>query len=183
MKKSPFYIPPGYVATPMELVVVVFFCLLMFGVGVMMWNERVEVPAVPKSMVLRSAYVTHAVGRSKLSVYLYFNVGRGESDYKYRIEFPSYEDGLLDVRKHKKLWVAVDADSDNTFVWAVYDEEFLLMMSRQQIARWARGNNIISYIMVAYSSLAVGYFVFYIIRCGVFNRYCQRKVCSEDREG
>ena len=47
MNKSPFYMPPGYVATPMELVVVVFFCLLMFGVGVMMWNERVEVPAVP----------------------------------------------------------------------------------------------------------------------------------------
>lgn len=182
MKKSPFYIPPGYVATPMDLVVVVFFCLLMFGVGVMMWNERVEVPAVPKSMVLRSAYVTHALGRSKSSVYLYFNVGRGESDYKYRIEFPSYEIGLLDVRKHKKLWVAVDADSDNTFVWAVYDEEFLLMMSRQQIARWTRDNNVVSYIMVAYSSLAVGFFVFYIIRCGVFNRYCQRKVCSEDRE-
>ena len=88
----------------------------------------------------------------------------------------------MDVRKHKKLWVAVDADSDNTFVWAVYDEEFLLMMSRQQIARWTRDNNVVSYIMVAYSSLAVGYFVFYIIRCGVFNRYCQRKVCSEDRE-
>ena len=182
MKKSPFYIPPGYVATPMDLVVVVFFCLLMFGVGVMMWNERVEVPAVPKSMVLRSAYVTHALGRSKSSVYLYFNVARSEGDYKYSIEFPSYESKLLNVRKHGKLWVAVDANSDAEFVWAVYDDEFRLMMSRQQIAQWAKDNNFRSYLMIVCFYLAMGYFVFYIIRYGVFNRYCHRKVFNEDGE-
>ena len=182
MKKSPFYISPDYVATPMDLVVMVFGCLLMFGLGLMMWNELVEVPPVPKKMVLLSAYVTQPLTGSKSSAYLYFDVGRVESDYKYSIEFPSREARLLGVRKHKKLWVAVDADTDNKFVWAVYDDEFRLMMSRQQIARWARGNNIISYIMVAYSSLAVGYFVFHIIRYGIFNRYCHRKVFNEDRE-
>ncbi|KMN14995.1 hypothetical protein TU86_06805 [Pseudomonas weihenstephanensis] len=182
MKKSPFYIPPGYVATRMDLVVMVFYCLLMFGLGLMMWEARVEVPPVPKEVVLRSAYVTQPLSRSKSSVYLYFNVERGEGDYKYSIEFPSYESNSLNVRKHGKLWVAVDANSDNEFVWAVYDDEFRLMMSRQQIAQWAKDNNFRSYLMIACFYLAVGYFVFYIIRYGVFNRYCQRKVFSEDRE-
>jgi len=182
MKKSPFYMPPGYVATRMDLVAMVFGCLLMFGIGFMMWNERVEVPPVPKKMVLRSAYVTQPLSGSKSSAYLYFNVERGESYYKYRIDFPSYEAELLDVRKHKKLWVAVDAGSDNEFVWAVYDDELLLMMSRQQITQWARVNNFRSYIMVAYSGLAIGYFVFFILRYGIFNRSCHRKVFNDDRE-
>ena len=69
MKKSPFYIPPGYVATPMDLVVMVFCCLLMFGLGSMMWGARVEVPPVPKEVVLCSAYVTQPLSRSKSSVY------------------------------------------------------------------------------------------------------------------
>lgn len=38
MKKSPFYIPPGYVATPMELVVVVFF----LSTDVRSWCDDVE---------------------------------------------------------------------------------------------------------------------------------------------
>ena len=37
MKKSPFYITPGYVATPMELVVVVFL-----STDVRSWCDDVE---------------------------------------------------------------------------------------------------------------------------------------------
>ncbi len=182
MKKSPFYISPDYVATPMDLVVMVFGCLLMFGLGLMMWNELVEVPPVPKKMVLLSAYVTQPLTGSKSSAYLYFDVERVESDYKYSIEFPSREARLLGVRKHKKLWVAVDADTDNKFVWAVYDDEFRLMMSRQQIAQWAKGNNARGYIMMVYFCLAISYFVFYIIKYGIYNRSCQRKGFNDDRE-
>lgn len=183
MKKSSFYIPPGYVATRCELVFMFLCGLVMFGVGLMMWAELIEIPPVPQKLVLRSAYVTHSLGGSKSSVYLYFNVGRGEGEYKYRIEFPSRESVSWNIHKYKKLWVATDGDDRTEFVWAVYDDEFRLMMSRQQIEQWVRGNNVRGYIMVAYSCLAIGCFVFFMIRYGVYNRYCNKKVSSENRSG
>lgn len=183
MKKSSFYIPPGYVATRCELVFIFLGCLVMFGVGLMMWDTLVDIPPVPKKLVLRSAYVTHSLGGSKSSAYLYFNVEQGEGGYKYMIEFPSRESGLLDIYKHKKLWVAADSDGRSEFVWAVYDDEFRLMMSRQQIEQWVRVNNVRGYIMVACSCLTISYFIFLIVRSGVYNRYCNKKVVSENREG
>lgn len=49
MKKSSFYIPPGYVATRCELVFIFLGCLVMFGVGLMMWDALVDIPPVPKN--------------------------------------------------------------------------------------------------------------------------------------
>ena len=183
MKKLSFNIPPGYVATRCELVFMFLGCLVMFGVGLMMWGTLVDIPPAPQKLVLRSAYVTHSLGGSKSSVDLYFNVRRGEGEYKYRIEFPSRESRLFSIHKYKELWVATDSDGRSEFVWAVYDDEFRLMMSRQQIERWVKGNNVRGYIMVAYSCLAIGCFIFLIVRCGVYNRSCNKRVISENREG
>jgi len=51
VKKSSFYIPPGYVATRCELVFIFLGCLVMFGVGLMMWDTLVDIPPVPKTGV------------------------------------------------------------------------------------------------------------------------------------
>lgn len=179
MKKVSWYIPLDYVATRVDLVVMVIGCLLMFVFGLIMWNALVEVPPVPKKLVLRSAYVTHPLDWSKSSAYLYFNVERGEGDYKYRVVFLNNEARLLDVYKDKKLWVAVDASSDNRFVWAVYDDELRLMMSRQQIELWLRHKNGGSYLAIILSCLALGYYGFVMVRCGIWNKYCCGEVVND----
>ena len=58
-----------------------------------------------------------------------------------------------------------------------------MMMSRQQIEQWVRVNNVRGCIMVACLCLTISYFIFLIVRCGVYNRYCNKKVVSENREG
>lgn len=72
MKKLSLYIPLDYVATRVDLVLMVLSCLLMLGLGLMMWNARVEVPPEPKKLVLRSAYVTHPLDWSKSSAFFVF---------------------------------------------------------------------------------------------------------------
>ena len=171
VKKILLYMPPGYVATRCDWVVMVSCCLLMFGLGLLAWNERVKVPLPPQRLMLRSAYVTHSLGVSKSEAQLYFKVEREGGDYTYKIGLPHEEARLLSVHKFKKLWVAVDSGSNEQFVWAVYDEEFRLMMSRQQIEKWVRYRNGRSYLMVTVTCLAMGYYIFNIVRCGVWNKY------------
>ena len=182
MKRSSFYIPPGYVATRCELVFMFLGCLLMFWLGFRMWNALVELPPVPEKLVLRSAYVTRPLSLSKAKASLHFNVVRDNGEYSYKIEFFHAETGELNIHKFKKLWVAVDSDSDNQFVWAVYDDEFRLQMSRQQIEGWSKYSNGGGYLMIVYACLATGYFVFFMIRCGIHNRYCYKGLFNEDRE-
>ena len=182
MKRSSFYIPPGYVATRCELVFMFLCGLVMFGVGLMMWAALIEIPPVPQKLVLRSAYVTGPLRISKAKASLHFNVVRDKGEYSYKIEFFHTETGELNIYKFKRLWVAVDSGSDNQFVWAVYDDEFRLMMSRQQIEWWSKYSNGGGYIMIIYSCLATGYFVFFMIRCGIYSRYCYKGLFNEDRE-
>lgn len=179
MRKLSLCIPLDYVATRVDLVVMVCGCLLMLGLGLMMWNALVEVPAVPEKLVLRSAYVTHPLDWSKSSAYLYFNVERDEGDYKYRVVFFNNEARLLEIHKNKKLWVAVDANSDNQFVWAVYDGDLRLMMGRQQIQRWLRHKNGGSYLAIVLSCLAFSCCAFFMVRCHVWNRYYCRGVVDD----
>ena len=183
MKKLSLYIPLDYVATRVDLVLMVLSCLLMLGLGLMMWNARVEVPPEPKKLVLRSAYVTHPLDWSKSSAFLYFAVGQDEGSYKYKVEFSGEDAKLLDVHKHKRLWVAVDADGESEFVWAVYDEELRLMVSRKQIEWWVRYNNGGNYFAVVLSCLALSYCGFFIFRCGVWNRHYCRRMVDDNRGG
>ena len=183
MGVSSLYMPPGYVATRWDLVWMFLSCLLMFGLGFMMWSELVEVPPVPQKLVLRSAYATQSLSISKAKASLYFNVVRESGEYNYKVEFFHSDTGELNIYKFKALWVAVDLGSDNQFVWAVYDDEFRLLMSRQQIEEWARSKNVGSYFMVVYSCLAIMYLVFNMVRCGIWNRYSKRERAGENRRG
>lgn len=182
MKKLSMYIPLDYVATRVDLVMMVLSCLLILGLGLMMWNARVEVPPEPKKLVLRSAYVTHPLDWSRSSVFLYFTVGQGEGGYKYNVEFSTEAAKLLDVHEHKKLWVAVDAKGEHEFVWAVYDDELRLMVSRKQVEWWVRYNNGGNYLAVVLSCLSLSYCSFFMLRCGVWNRYCCRRKVDGNRE-
>ena len=182
VKKLSFYILPGHVATRCELVFMFMGCLLMFWLGFRMWDALIEIPAVPEKLVLRSAYVTRLLNVSKAKKSLHFNVACDRGEYSYKIEFSHADTGELNVHKFKGLWVAVDSGSDDQFVWAVYDDEFRLVMSRQQIEWWAKYSNGSNYFMIVYACLASGYFVFFIIRCGICNRGRYKKVLNEDRE-
>ena len=182
VKKSSFYIPPGHVATRCELVFMFMGCLLMFWLGFRMWDALIQIPPVPEKLVLRSAYVTRLLSVSKATKSLHFNVVCDRGEYSYKIEFSHVDTGELAVHRFKRLWVAVDSGSDDQFVWAVYDEGFRLMMSRQQIEWWAEYSNGSNYLMILYACLASGYFFFFIIRCGIYNRCRYKKVLNEDRE-
>lgn len=171
MKKASLHRYHGYVASPGELLVMFFGCLLFLGLGFMMWNALVEVPPVPKKLVLRGAYATQSLSVSKAKASLYFNVLQDQGYYKYEIDFYHGDVGELNVYKFKKLWVAVDLEGVSQFFWAVYDDEFRLIMSRQQIENWARVGNVLHYSMISFACLAVGYLLFAMFRYGVWNRY------------
>lgn len=138
MKKFSFYMPPkGYVSKPAELVAFFLLCLALMGVVIFTWSRIVDIPPVPKRLALRSAQVTHPLVVSRGQVDLYFNVNSDEGVYKYRLEMMHRDAERMDVRKGGEIWVALDADSNNPFVWGVYDEEFKLLVGRQQI-EWGR---------------------------------------------
>lgn len=59
MKKFSFYMPPvAYVSKPAELIVFFLMGLALAGVAIFTWNAIVDIPPVPKRLVLRSAQVT-----------------------------------------------------------------------------------------------------------------------------
>ncbi|KMM83718.1 hypothetical protein, partial [Pseudomonas psychrophila] len=176
VRKRSIYIPPrGYVAGVGELIVLFACILVMAGLGSMMWASLVEIPSVPKGLVFRSAYVTHALGVSKSTSQMYIKVARQGGEYDHSFDIPNREARLLGIHKFKRLWVAIDADRDNQFVWAVYDERFQLMMSRRQIVGWAEQGNDVALLMVFCSCLIVVYGVFNMGVCGVWNRYYYKK--------
>ena len=174
-KRSLCIPPPGYVAGMGELIFVFVGILVMVGLACMMWGSLVEIPAVPKKMVLRNAYVTHALGMSKSTARLSIKVMRDQGGYDCSFDLPNDEVRLLNVKKFKKLWVAIEAGSDNNFVWAIYDDEFKLMVSRQQILRGVTHNNGAVYLVVVWTCLFVGYWIFNMFRCGVWNRFYYKK--------
>jgi len=176
VRKRSIYIPPrGYVAGVGELIVLFACILVMAGLGSMMWDSLVDIPSVPKRLVLRNAYVTHSLGVSKSTSQMHIKVARQGGGYDHSFDIPNGEARLLGVHKFKKLWVAIDADSDNKFVWAVYDDRFQLMMSRQQIVDWAEQGNDVAFLMVFCSCLIVVYGIFNMGLCGVWNRFYYKK--------
>ncbi|MFP3656840.1 hypothetical protein, partial [Burkholderia sp. SIMBA_052] len=67
-----------------------------------------DVPPLPKHLVLSSAHVTQPLNVSKGQADLYFEVDSDEGGYKYRLELMRRDTEFLHVFKGKKIWVAVD---------------------------------------------------------------------------
>ncbi|WP_019410198.1 hypothetical protein [Pseudomonas psychrophila] len=174
MKKFSFYMPPAaYVSKPAELIVFFLMGLALAGVVVFTWNGIVDVPPVPKRLVLRSAQVTHPLYVSRGQVDLYLCVSSDGGCYKHRLEMVHKNVARLNLRKGENIWVSLDSDSSNSFVWGIYDDELKLLVGRQQIEwgqRYINGGN---YFMAFWFGLCVIGCLYFLVR-EVWNRYFYR---------
>lgn len=88
----------------------------------------------------------------------------------------------LNVYKSKKVWVAVDSESNSPFVWWVYDDELMLMATKQQIIWSARYGNGGKYLMAFLSGLSIAHFLYVLGVGGVWNKFFIRGGGDENRE-
>lgn len=135
VKRSPLYIPPGYVAGPGELVVLFIGCLVMLGLMFFMLSNVIDVPPVPQELVLKRAHVTQSLDSSRSTAYLYINVGDGEYSYDYVIRVFNDDAQDFNVKKSQVLWVGVDPHSESRFVWSIYDDGLKLMLGGAKYCR------------------------------------------------
>ncbi|MDF9776855.1 hypothetical protein [Pseudomonas baetica] len=183
MRAKDLYIPPGYVAGVGEIVfcVAVFF-FLVFASAYMLGDVK-EIPSLPGRLVMENAYIYRDVSQSKNDsyLYLYLKVGLDDDAYYYTIVARSSDLRHLDLRKSRKLWVAVDSDRSKRFVWWVYDFDNKLIISRKEILDWIKyynGGNYFVAILGAVSSL---YLLLIIVRNGVWNRVVAKRKAHESR--
>jgi hypothetical protein len=174
--------PPGYVASLGEVVfcVVMFFCLVL--ASVYMLRQVRDVPPLPKNLVLESAYIYRGVSQSRNESYLYLTVGLGDDAYNYTIVARSSDIRYLDLNKSRKLWVAIDSERRDPFVWWVYDFDTSVIISRKDIVGWARYSNGGSYLVAIWWAVSSLYFVLIIFRNGVWSRVVAKRKAYENRE-
>jgi hypothetical protein len=179
MRAKDLYIPPGYVAGVGEIVfcVIVFF-FLVFASAYMLGDVK-EIPPLPEKLVMESAYIYRDVSQSKNDSYLYLKVGLGDYAYNYTILAHSSDLRYLDLRKSRKLWVAVDSDRSKRFIWWVYDFDNKLIISRKEILDWIRYYNSGNYFVVMLGGVSSLYLLLIIVRNGVWNRVVAKRKAHE----
>jgi len=179
MRAKNLYIPPGYVAGVGEVVfcVIVFF-FLVFASAYMLGDVK-EIPSLPERLVVESAYIYRDVSQSKSDSYLYLKVGLDDDAYNYTIVARSSDLRYLDLRKSKKLWVAVDSDRSKRFIWWVYDFDNKLIVSRKEILDWIRRYNSRNYFVVILGAVSSLYLLLIIVRNGVWNRVVAKRKAHE----
>ena len=181
MRVKNLYIPPGYVAGVGEVVfcVVVFF-FLVFASAYMLGDVK-EIPSLPERLVMENAYIYRDVSQSKNDSYLYLKVGLDDGAYNYTIVARSSDLRHLDLRKSRKLWVAVDSDRSKRFVWWIYDFDNKLIISRKDILDWIRRYNGRSYFVAILGAVSSLYLLLIIVRNGVWNRVVAKRKVHESR--
>jgi len=181
MRIKDLYIPPGYVAGVGEIVfcVIVFF-FLVFASTYMLGDVK-EIPSLPENLVMESAYIYRDVSQSKNDSYLYLKVGLGDDAYNYTIVARSSDLRHLDLRKSRKLWVAVDSDRSKRFVWWVYDFDNKFIISRKEILGWVRRYNSGNYFVAILGAVSSLYLLLIIVRNGVWNRVVAKRKAHESR--
>ena len=179
MRAKNLYIPPGYVASVGEVVfcVIVFF-FLVFASAYMLVDVK-EIPSSPENLVVENAYIYRDVSHSKSDSYLYLKVGLGDEAYNYTIVARSSDVRHLDLRKSRKLWVAVDSDRSKQFVWWVYDFDNKFVISREEILDWVRRYNNGNYLMVVLGVVSSLYLLLVIVRNGFWNRVVVKRKMHE----
>jgi len=175
------YIPSGYVAGVGEIIFcVIMFLFLVFASAYMVGDVK-EIPPLPERLVMESAYIYRDVSQSKADSYLYLRVGLGDDAYNYTIVARSSDVLNLDLRKSRKLWVAVDSDRSKRFVWWVYDFDTKLIISREQILDWISYYNNGSYLMAIWGAVSSLYLLLIIVRNGIWNRVVAKRKAHESR--
>ncbi|SDQ07750.1 hypothetical protein SAMN04490195_0266 [Pseudomonas moorei] len=151
-----------------------FFLLFLFVglvvASIFMYGEIQEIPPLPERLVMEKAYLYRDVSQSRTTSSLYLRVGLGEDAYNYIIEASASDIQHLNLRKGKKLWVAVDSDRTKRFVWWIYDVDTNLLISRKDILLWIRSNNIECYFVLIGWSIILSYLLLIIVRNGIWNR-------------
>ncbi|WP_448645813.1 hypothetical protein [Pseudomonas mohnii] len=182
MPAKNLYIPPEYIAGVGEIVFLVFLFVGFVVASVPMYGKVREIPPLPERLVMESAYLYRDVFQSRATSSLYLRVGLDEDAYNYIIEASASDIQHLNLRKGKKLWVAVDSDRTKRFVWWVYDVDTNLLIGRKDILLWVRSNNIGCYFVLAGWSIILSYLLFVIARNGIWNRVAAKRRTHETRE-
>jgi hypothetical protein len=146
-----------------------------------MLGDVKEIPSLPESLVMESAYIYRDVSQSKNDSYLYLKVGLGDDAYNYTIVARSSDLRHLDLRKSRKLWVAVDSDRSKRFVWWVYDFDNKFIISRKEILGWVRRYNSGNYFVAILGAVSSLYLLLIIVRNGVLNRVVAKRKAHESR--
>lgn len=173
----------GYVASLGEIVFcgVMFFCLVF--ASVYMFCQVREIPPLPKNLILESAYIYRSASQSRNETYLYLRVGLGDEAYNYTVVARSSDVQHLDLSKSRKLWVAIDLERRDRFVWWVYDFDANLIISRKDIVGWVKYGNSGSYLVAIWWSGSSLYVLLVIFRNGVWSRVVAKRKTYENREG
>jgi hypothetical protein len=174
------YIPPGYIAGVGEVVLLLFLFVGLVVASIFMYGEIQEIPPLPERLVMEKAYLYRDVSQSRTTSSLYLRVGLGEDAYNYIIEASASDIQHLNLRKGKKLWVAVDSDRTKRFVWWIYDVDTNLLISRKDILLWIRSNNIGCYFVLIGWSIILSYLLFIIVRNGIWNRVVAKRRAYEN---
>jgi hypothetical protein len=174
------YIPPEYIAGVGEVVFLLFLFVGLVVASIFMYGEIQEIPPLPERLVMEKAYLYRDVSQSRATSSLYLRVGLGEDAYNYIIEASASDIQHLNLRKGKKLWVAVDSDRTKRFVWWVYDVDTNLLISRKDILLWIRSNNIGCYFVLIGWSIILSYLLLIIIRNGIWNRVVAKRRAYEN---
>jgi len=177
-----FPVPAGYVSSVFEIVFCAIVLLLYFAFFLYIYSKLIDVPPVPDKLVMKEAFVYRDLSQaSKTTSFLYLRVGVDEAAYKYIIEASSRDVVCANFGESRKLWVAVDSDRTKKFVWGVYDYNYDLLISRQDILRWASSVNIGNYFILSLMFISSLYFIYIIFWTGVWNRFSAKRMACENK--
>ena len=180
MPAKNLYIHPEYIAGVGEVVLLLFLFVGLVVASIFMYGEIQEIPPLPERLVMEKAYLYRDVSQSRTTSSLYLRVGLGEDAYNYIIEASASDIQHLNLRKGKKLWVAVDSDRTKRFVWWIYDVDTNLLISRKDILLWIRSNNIGCYFVLIGWSIILSYLLLIIVRNGIWNRVVAKRRAYEN---
>jgi hypothetical protein len=175
------YIPPGYIAGVGEIIFCVIIFLFLVFVSAYMVGDVKKIPPLPERLVMESAYIYRDVSQSRTDSYLYLRVGLGDDAYNYTIVARSSDVSHLDLRKSRRLWVAVDLDRSQRFVWWIYDFDSELIVSRKEILDWVGRYNSRSYFVAILGAVSSLCLLLMIVRNGVWNRVVAKRKAHESR--
>lgn len=182
MRNKMYDIPGDYVLSIFEMV---FSFIVLIGLSffsLYFLSKVVEVPPVPNKVVLESAFIYRDVsGGSKTTSNLYLRVGSGDVAYDHVIEASIRDIQYLDLKKSRKLWVAVEPDRSKRFVWGVYDDQLKLLISRNDIQGWLWHSNFVNYSIVATWGAMSLFMLFMLFKYGVWNRFLAKRITRENR--
>jgi hypothetical protein len=177
-----FPVPVGYVSSAFEIIFCVIVLLLYLVFSLCIYSRLIEVPPVPDKLVMKDAFVYRGYSQaSKTTSFLYLRVGADDAAYKYIIEASNRDVMYTDFDKPRRLWVAVDTDESKKFVWGVYDEDYGLLISRQDILRWASSVNIDNYFVLSLLFISSLYFLYIVFLTGVWNRCAAKRMACENK--